>query len=95
MNTATQMLLTRPGVFCGAQKMSNAERPKGMAAYFMNGMRRPFLLRLLSLRFATSGSVTASMIWPTALTKPIKVRMPSTTTPCVISVGMPDSFEGW
>jgi len=95
MKSATQILFTRPGLPCGAQKMSSAERPKGMAAYFMNGMRRPFLLRLLSLKFATSGSVTASITWPTAFTNPIKVRMPSTTTPCVTNVGMPDSFEGW
>ena len=74
--------------------MSRAERPKGTAAHFIKGMRRPSGLRLLSLREATSGSVTASKTWPMAFTKPTTVRTPRITVPWVMRVGRPDSLEG-
>ena len=81
--------------FSGTKKISRAHRPKGMAAFFIRGMRRPSLCRLLSEPAAISGSVTASMMWPTALIMPMMVSTPSTSRPCGMRSGMPDALEGW
>ena len=56
---------------------------------------RPSLCRLLSEPAAISGSVTASMMCPTALIMPMMVSTPSTSRPCGMRSGMPDALEGW
>ena len=60
-------------------------KPRGIAAQRINGIRRPSLCLQLSDQFPTRGSVTASKIRPTAVTRPMNVKIPSTTRPCGIN----------
>lgn len=93
MNTASQMLLNS-GFSEGDQNISSALTANGTANHFINGILLPFLLEHLSLMDATTGSDTASIMWPTAFIRPITVRIPDSTYPCVISVGSPDAAVG-
>ena len=63
--------------------------PRGIADQRINGIRLPSLLLQLSDQLPTRGSVMASNIRPTAVTKPIKVRTPRTTHPCGIKEIIP------
>ena len=94
MNTAIHTALRALTRASGTKNSSSAHKPNGMAAFFIIGMRLPSLWRLLSELAAISGSVTASMTWPMALIMPMIVRTPSTSRPCGMRLGMPDSFDG-
>ena len=95
MKAAIHTVLRPLTAWIGTKKMSSAQSPKGMAAFFIMGILLPSLCLLLSEPAAMSGSVTASMIWPMALIVPMIVRMPSTIRPCGIRSGIPDALDGW
>ena len=77
----------------GAQNSSTVTSESGMAAYCMNGMRRPrgFLLR--SEREAISGSVTASKMRETAVIRPRMVSTPKMIKPGLMNCVAPDSIS--
>ena len=77
----------------GAQNRRTVTTESGIAAYCMKGMRLPRLLRLLSLRFAIRGSVTASNIRLIAVMSPRIVRKPNMTRPGVMNCFAPSSMS--
>ena len=74
--------------YCQEANISSIELMGGDLEAYLGAPENPMM------KFFISGSVTASIICPTALIKPITVRTPRTILPCGIRFGIPDSFDG-
>ena len=94
MNAAIQTALSILTEFIGTKNISRAQRPNGIAAFCIMGILLPFLFLLLSELAAIRGSVTASIICPTAFIRPITVSTPRMILPWGIRFGIPDSLDG-